>query len=316
MKTLYFDCISGISGDMVIGALIDAGADPMILEEELRKLQIEEEYQLKWEKVIKNGITSTKFDVLLTDKHIHNHQHDHAPKHTHDHGHEHSHDHKHDHAHEHSHDHKHDHAHEHGHDHKHDHAHEHGHDHKHEHSHEHDHDHDHAHSHHHRGYQDIVELIEAAGFTVHVKETALKIFKKIGEAEGRIHGIPLDRVHFHEVGAVDSIIDIVGAAILLHQLDISVIKSSSIPVGAGRIHIDHGIYPVPAPATLEILKEVPIEQSNIRAELTTPTGAAIVSVLAEEFCTIPSMKVKSIGYGAGTKSFPNHPNVLRVIIGE
>ncbi|KMY49929.1 LarC family nickel insertion protein [Peribacillus loiseleuriae] len=293
MKTLYFDCISGISGDMVIGALIDAGADPMILEEELRKLQIEEEYQLKWEKVIKNGITSTKFDVLLTDKHTHSHQHDQAPKHAHDHGHNH----------------------EHSHDHKHDHDHEHSHDHNHEHSHEHDHDHDHAHSHH-RGYQDIVQLIEAAGFTDQVKETALKIFKKIGVAEGRIHGIPLDRVHFHEVGAVDSIIDIVGAAILLHQLDISIIKSSSVPVGAGRIHIDHGIYPVPAPATLEILKEVPIEQSNIRAELTTPTGAAIVSVLAEEFCTIPSMRVKSIGYGAGTKSFPNHPNVLRVIIGE
>ena len=173
-----------------------------------------------------------------------------------------------------------------------------------------------SHHHDHRSYRDIVELIEAAGFTEQVKDTALKVFKKIGEAEGRIHGIPLDRVHFHEVGAVDSIIDIVGAAILLHQLDISIIKSSSIPVGTGRIHIDHGMYPVPAPATLEILKEARIEQSNIRAELTTPTGAAIVSVLAEEFCSIPSMKIKSIGYGAGTKSFPNHPNVLRVIIGE
>jgi uncharacterized protein (DUF111 family) len=159
-------------------------------------------------------------------------------------------------------------------------------------------------------------MIKAAGFNPKVEDMALKIFRKIGEAEGLIHGLPLDKVHFHEVGAVDSIIDIIGAAILIDQLDISKITSSPVPVGKGRIHIDHGIYPVPAPATLEILKGVPIEQSDVRAELTTPTGAAIVSVLAEEFCSIPSMKVQSIGYGAGTKTFKNHPNVLRVIIGE
>jgi len=149
-----------------------------------------------------------------------------------------------------------------------------------------------------------------------VKEISLRIFQKIGEAEGHIHGIPLEKVHFHEVGAVDSIIDIVGAAILIHQLGIEKIKSSAVPVGTGKVHIAHGIYPVPAPATLEILKGVPIEQSNVRFELTTPTGAGIVAVLAEEFCTIPSMEVKSIGYGAGTKTFKDHPNVLRVIIGE
>jgi pyridinium-3,5-bisthiocarboxylic acid mononucleotide nickel chelatase len=149
-----------------------------------------------------------------------------------------------------------------------------------------------------------------------VKDTALKIFKKIGEAEGLIHGVPLEKVHFHEVGAVDSIIDIIGTAILIHQLEVSVIKSSPIPVGTGKIRIDHGIYPVPAPATLEILKGVPIEHSEVRFELTTPTGAAIIAVLAEEFCSIPSMKVNSIGYGAGTKTFKDRPNVVRVIIGE
>jgi uncharacterized protein (DUF111 family) len=159
-------------------------------------------------------------------------------------------------------------------------------------------------------------MIESSELAADVKETSLKIFRKIGEAEGHIHGLPLEKVHFHEVGAVDSIIDIVGAAILIHQLDIKIVKSSAIPVGTGRIHIDHGIYPVPAPATLEVLKGVPIEQSNVRFELTTPTGAAIVAVLAEEFCTIPSMEVKSIGYGAGTKTFKDRPNVLRVIIGE
>jgi uncharacterized protein (DUF111 family) len=297
LKTLYFDCFSGISGDMVIGALIDAGADPDRLVEELKKLHIEDEYKLTWKKLVKNGITSTKFDVVLMNN-----------------GQTHTHDHNHDHNHDHDHEHNHDHDHEHNHDHDHDHDHEHNHHHNH---HHHSHSHEHEHHHHeHRAYKDIVGLIESAGFAKPVKEMALKIFKRIGEAEGHIHGIPLEKVHFHEVGAVDSIIDIIGAAILIHQLEIDLIKSSHIPVGTGRIHIDHGIYPVPAPATLEILKGVPIEQSDIRFELTTPTGAAIVAVLAEEFCPLPSMKVTSIGYGAGTKTFKNHPNVLRVIIGE
>ncbi len=278
---------------MVIGALIDAGADPNILVEELKKLHLEDEYEITWKKIVKNGITSTKFDVSLK-QHTHNHQHNH--------GHEHAHHHDHDHHHEHNHHHEHDH--------------EHDHDHEHNHENDHGHHHHHDHDHHHRAYQDIVKLIEEAGFSDHVKETALKIFKKIGEAEGNIHGIPLEKVHFHEVGAIDSIIDIIGAAILIHQLEISTVKASPVPVGTGRIHIDHGIYPVPAPATLEILKGVPIEQSDMRAELTTPTGAAIVAVLVEEFCSLPSMKVQSIGYGAGTKTFKDRPNVLRVVIGE
>jgi uncharacterized protein (TIGR00299 family) protein len=264
---------------MVIGALIDAGADPNRLAEELKKLHIEDEYKLTWNKLVKNGITSTKFDVVLMNN-VHHHDHGDA------HDHEHAHDHHHDHEHAHDNDHVHEHHH-----------------------------HDHHH-HDHRPYKDIVGLIEKAGFDEPVKITALNIFKRIGEAEGHIHGIPLEKVYFHEVGAVDSIIYIIGAAILIHQLEIDIIKSSPIPVGTGRIHIDHGVYPVPAPATLEILKGVPIEQSDIKFELTTPTGAAIVSVLAEEFCSIPSMKINSIGYGAGTKTFKNHPNVLRVIIGE
>ncbi|KAA9022537.1 LarC family nickel insertion protein [Niallia endozanthoxylica] len=279
MKTLYFDCFSGISGDMVIGALIDAGANPDHLVEELKKMKMEDEYELKWKKVIKNGITGTKFDVLLLHSH---HEHHHHDEHSH-----HHHEHEHHHHDEHSH-----------------------------HHHEHHHHDEQVHHHHHRSYKDIVRLIESAGFSEEVKETALKIFKKIGEAEGHIHGIPLENVHFHEVGAVDSIIDIVGAAILIHQLEVTTVKASPIPVGTGKIHIDHGIYPVPAPATLEILKGIPIEQSDIRAELTTPTGAAIIAVLAEEFCTVPSMKVNFVGYGAGTKTFKDRPNMLRVMIGE
>jgi uncharacterized protein (TIGR00299 family) protein len=259
MKTLYFDCFSGMSGDMTIGALLDAGGDLSHLKAELKKLQMDDEYELKANQIVKNGITATKFDVVLTKaKHHHEHKHSHGDSHGHHHG----------------------------------------------------------HAHHHRTYLDIVKLIEAAGLSDNVTDTSLKIFKKIGEAEGKIHGMPLAEVHFHEVGAVDSIIDIVGTAILIHQMEIDVIKSAHIPTGSGRIRIDHGVYPVPAPATLEILRGIPIAESELKAELTTPTGAAIAAVLATEFGTLPSMKVDAIGYGAGTKTFKDHPNVLRVMIGE
>jgi uncharacterized protein (TIGR00299 family) protein len=267
MRTLYLDCFSGISGDMFIGALIDAGGDSTLLEEELQKLNISEEYKLSWRKVVKNGISSTKFDVELSETADHKYAD----------GHQHNHNHKHEDV---------------------------------------DHHHEHSHHHSHRAYQDIVKLIDGSQLSQKVKETSLNIFRKIGEAEGLIHGISLEKVHFHEVGAVDSIIDIVGASILINKLEIQKIKSSPVCVGAGKVHIDHGIYPIPAPATLEILKGVPLQQSNIKSELTTPTGAAIVSVLSEEFCTVPSMTVQSVGYGAGTKDFEKHPNVLRVIIGE
>lgn len=268
MKILYFDCFSGISGDMTIGSLIDAGADITALESGLKKLQMEDEYELKTEKVVKNGITSTKFDVVLLNEDHHHYDHEH----------EHYHD---------------------------------------DHAHTNNHDHSHEHHHHdHRSYRDIVKLIESADLPEQVKNMALKIFTKIGEAEGKIHGVPLADVHFHEVGAVDSIIDIVGSAILIHNLEIDEVRSSPIPVGSGKIHIDHGVYPVPAPATLEILQGVPIAHSDLKAELTTPTGAAVIAVLAEEFSNLPSMNVHAIGYGAGAKSFENQPNVLRIIIGE
>lgn len=350
MKTLYLDCFSGISGDMFIGALLDAGGDAQRMQTELQKLNIEEEYTLQWSKVNKNGITATKFDVHLQEAHEKDHvehhhvdehsqadleaeegsgeaHHDHERAHLHSHSHKHEHDHSHEHprGHDHSHDHVHDHHHDHVHDHHHDHVHDHHHHHDHphhHHSHEHQHhshDRSHSHSHHHhhhRAYKDIVQMIEAAGFEEPVRDTALRIFKIIGEAEGKIHGVPLDDVHFHEVGAVDSIVDIVGASILIHQMGIEAIHSSSVPVGMGKIRIDHGIYPVPAPATLEILKGVLLEASDVRFELTTPTGAAIVSVLAQQYGPIPSIKVTAVGYGAGTKTFADRPNVLRVIVGE
>ncbi|WP_405097956.1 LarC family nickel insertion protein [Oceanobacillus sp. FSL H7-0719] len=284
MKTLYFDCFSGISGDMTIGALLNAGGDFTHLEKELRKLHIEEEYKLKIANTIKNGITATKFDVILTSDEA-NQDHGGHSHHEHD---------KHDHSDE-----NHHHHHHHGHTHP-----------------IHDHEHHEHHHHHHRTYKDIVKLITDSELSEKVKEMSLRIFRKIGEAEGKIHGLSLEKVHFHEVGAVDSIIDIVGTAILIEQLEIEKIKSAPVPTGSGHIHIAHGIYPIPAPATLEILTGVPLAQSELKAELTTPTGAAFAAVLAEEYSVFPAMKVEKIGYGAGTKSFPNHPNVLRVVIGE
>jgi len=285
MRILYLDCFSGISGDMTIGALLDAGGDFSHLESELKKLHIQDEYELKVEKVIKNGISSTKFDVVLK---VEQHGDESETRHHHEdlsdvHHHHHHHGENHDHHHAHHHD---------------------------------GNGHHHHHHHEHRAYKDIVQLIEAADLPENVKDTSLKLFTKIGEAEGKIHGMPLEEVHFHEVGAVDSIIDIVGTAILIDQLEIDVIKSAPVPTGSGHIHIDHGVYPVPAPATLEILKGVPVVKSDMKAELTTPTGAAFAAVLTSEFSEFPSMKVSHIGYGAGTKTFPNHPNVLRVVIGE
>ena len=286
MKTLYFDCFSGLSGDMTIGALLDAGGEFSHLEKELKKLHIDEEYTLKTKKTNKNGITATKFDVILThDEAGHNQSTSEAVESTHTHEHD---GHSHPHSHE---------------DHSHD-------------GHTHHYHHEHEHDHHDRSYRDIVKLIEESELTEKVKDMSLRIFKKIGVAEGKIHGLELDKVHFHEVGAVDSIIDIVGAAILIEQLEIEKIKSAHVPTGSGHIHIAHGVYPIPAPATLEILTGVPLAKSELKAELTTPTGAAFAAVLVDEFCSFPAMKVEQIGYGAGTKSFLNHPNVLRVVIGE
>lgn len=314
MKTLYFDCISGASGDMIIGSLLDLGTDPLYLKEELSKLGIDSEYEISIKKVNKNGITATKFDVLLKD-HAHFHHHHHEHEHTHDesqmeHGHPHDHHEPaggigqsvHDHSHTDTHHH---HSHE-------------GHGHSHEQHHE-PYSHtevSHSHSHSHRTFSSIKRMIESSSLLEEVKSLSIRIFQKIAEAEGKIHGVPVEKVHFHEVGAVDSIIDIVGTAILVCSINPDKISASPVPVGSGKIAIDHGLYPVPAPATLEILRGVPIEESDVRFELTTPTGAAIIAVLAERFGSIPSITVDNVGYGAGNKTFPSHPNVIRSIIGH
>jgi pyridinium-3,5-bisthiocarboxylic acid mononucleotide nickel chelatase len=188
------------------------------------------------------------------------------------------------------------------------------------HSHEHHHNHEHSHGHrrqsHHRSLSEIKGIISSSNLSELVKQRAQAIFQRIGEAEAKIHNVPIETVHFHEVGAIDSIVDIVGACVAFDALKIERIISSPLHVGSGTFQCAHGTYPVPGPATAELLKGVPIYSKDVEGELVTPTGAAIISTLAEGYGPMPMMKIDSIGYGAGTRDYPKFPNALRAIIGE
>ncbi|HIS19367.1 MAG TPA: LarC family nickel insertion protein [Candidatus Spyradocola merdavium] len=270
MKILYLDCFSGISGDMTMGALLDAGGDAEALKRDLAKLGLGDAFHLHIHKALKNGVMCTHVDVA-TD-HVHgDHEHDHG----HDHDHEHSHDHGHDH----------------------------------------DHEHDHGHEHVHRGLHDVLAVIDGSTLEEEVKETARRIFRTLAEAEAKMHGTTVDEVHFHEVGAIDAIVDVVGAAILVHQLKPDRILCSRINVGSGYVQCAHGLFPVPAPAVAEILRGKPWFMGPGRGELCTPTGAAIAATLSEEFGRMPVLEVDAIGYGAGQREMETL-NALRVIVGH
>ncbi|MFN9743492.1 MAG: nickel pincer cofactor biosynthesis protein LarC [Acidobacteriota bacterium] len=311
-RTLYLDCFSGISGDMFIGAMLDLGLDFELLRTELQKLGVEG-FTLRVARVDRSGISATKFDVDIHPAHHHDHHHSHDHHHDHHHD-EHGHRHGHDHHHDHDHGHSHHHHHEHGHGHEHDH-------------HHHDHNHEagggHApqdetggHDHAHRSLSEIKQIINRSALSAGVKARALEIFERIGEAESKIHNIPLETVHFHEVGAIDSIVDIVGSCIAIEALGIEQVVSSPIHVGSGSFKCAHGTYPVPGPATAALLRGVPSYAKDIVGELATPTGAAIVANLTSDFRQLPLMKIERVGYGAGTRDFPKFPNVLRAFIGE
>lgn len=240
MKIAFLDCFSGISGDMSLAALVDAGADRNYIEEELRKIRIEP-FSLEWKRVNKKGVSALKMDVLLDPNT--------PPTH-------------------------------------------------------------------HRHYSEIVKLINTSGFNNRVVALSLAIFEKIAIAEAKIHDIPIEKVHFHEVGAIDSIVDVIGVALALDSLEVEKIWSTPVPLGSGTVNCDHGIYPVPAPATLEMMRGLPIASTSYTMEMTTPTGAGIIAGVVDEFSKgLPPMIVETIGYGAGTRDLPNQPNVLRVIIG-
>jgi uncharacterized protein (DUF111 family) len=332
MKILFLDCFSGISGDMTVGALCDLGVKPSTLEWELSKVDIGD-FHMHFERKQRKGIEGVKFNIHEGSTHTHEQDehahppHGHADEHDQDHGHEVEH-HEHGHAHEHKHeDHAHSHGgehgdcHEHGHTHSHEHTHEgehsHGHTHEDEHEHEGAHSHSHEHAHvHGRNHAEIRQLIEASELSPFVKKHALGIFERIARAEGKIHGMPAENVAFHEVGALDSIADIICACVGIEALGVDAIYVSPLHEGRGWIECAHGRFPIPAPATLEILSGISLAETDETHELITPTGAAIVAEFARSFGPMPRMKAEKVGYGIGTRDLASRPNVLRAVIGE
>lgn len=236
MKTLHFDCFSGISGDMTLGALIDAGVDAEAIRQAIASLGLP--ITLRVEKMRKGGFAATYVRVEAPHEHAHRH------------------------------------------------------------------------------LTDIEEMVARGSLTTSQRELALRIFRRLGQAEAEAHGIPVERVHFHEVGALDSIADIVGAAVGLDLLGAARITSRSVPTGIGMVKCAHGMMPIPAPGTAALLKGVPLAASSIKSELTTPTGAAILTTVVQEWIEQPVMTIERIGLGAGTRDFAEQPNVLRIFVGE
>lgn len=303
MKTLYLDIFSGISGDMFLGAMLDLGVDAKKLERELAKLGLDG-YHLHIHRKQVSGIEGVKFDVHLEEE---PHHHDHDDHH----GHAHEHDDHHEHGHHHHEDEEHEHHHEeapshHGHG-----AHIHGH---HGHTHEH-HEHEHTHG---RNYADISRMIKNSRLSAWVKEKSLSVFERVAVAEGKIHGKKPDHVHFHEVGAVDSIVDIVGACIALELLGKPRVWAAPVVEGTGWVNCAHGRFPVPTAATLEILgaRGIALTQCEEPHELVTPTGAAILAEFAEAFLPMTQLVASQVGYGLGTRQNKTRPNVLRAVLGD
>lgn len=296
-KNLYLECQSGISGDMTVAALLDLGADEEVLKKALSSLPVSG-FQIQISRVKKAGLDVCDFDVLLDEAHE-NHDHDmeylHGHSHGHDHGHEHSHeDHHHDHD---------------------SHTHEHTHDHDHEHSHDHS---AHAHHHHeHRGMKEVMDILNAADLTEHARAIAVRIFTILGEAEAKAHGTTLEEVHFHEVGAVDSIVDIVSVAVCLDQLGIEEVIVPEICDGGGTIRCQHGILPVPVPAVTNIAAAhgLNLHLTGEEGEYITPTGAAIVAAVGTSQTLPDSFVIRKIGLGAGKREY-KRPGILRAMLIE
>jgi pyridinium-3,5-bisthiocarboxylic acid mononucleotide nickel chelatase len=284
MRIAYLECFSGMSGDMFLGALVDAGVPARVLEETVAALRVGAKLEIS--RVVRSGISATKVDVYVDGekdlpREEYWEQRERIQRHEHS---EHGHGHfgrSHSHAgetrtgvsapHEHSHG---------------------------------------------RGLTEIRRIISAAAISDDAKKTAIAIFEALGRAEAKIHDTSIDHVHFHEVGAVDAMVDIVCAAVGSGALGVDEIVCSPLNVGGGTVKCAHGTFPVPAPATVELLADAPVYSSGLQAELVTPTGAAIVKTLASRFAAFPEMQIEKSGYGAGSRDFPGHPNVVRLTIGE
>ncbi|MCU1221844.1 MAG: hypothetical protein JWN42_3041 [Candidatus Angelobacter sp.] len=286
---------------MFLGALLDAGLPPEVLTRTVEALGVDA--RLEVSRVDRSGISATKLDVIAAgEKELPREEFWEKESKAAEHGHAHSQVHSHNQDHEHSHslgaaD---SHSHSHGY----------------SHSHEHKREHEPGHSHSHRGLQEIRQIIEAAGISQSAKDRAIRIFEALGAAEAKVHNTDIEKIHFHEVGAIDAIVDIVCASVGAEALGVDEWVCSPLNVGGGTVVCAHGAFPIPAPATLELLKNAPVYSGEIQKELVTPTGAAIVNVLASRFSHFPTMKTEKIGYGAGTRNFKNSPNVLRLTVGE
>ena len=280
MRVLYYDCFCGISGDMNLAALLDLGVPKEYLLEEISKLKLDSEYEIKIEKVVKKGISGAQVNVILKNEHKSNdNDEEYIDVNDHVEGHEHSHEHDHSH---------------------------------HNYSQEDSHSH---HESHHRNLKDIENIINSSALKDEVKKLSRDMFMKVAEAEAKVHGKTLYEVHFHEVGAIDSIVDIVGAAIVLDYLKIDKIIASTVQVGGGFVRCAHGLMPVPAPATVEILKNIPINTGIVSFETTTPTGAAILAANVQDFTDKINFSIEKIAYGIGHREL-EIPNVLRVYLGK
>lgn len=291
MRIAYLECFSGISGDMFLGALLDAGVPSEVLTRTVESLGVDARLEIS--RVQRSGISAVKLDVIAAgEKELPREEFWEKQAEQHGHAHSHSHEHAHGHSHEHEHSHEHSHEHHHGHEYK------------------------HSHEHHHRGLKEIREIIGKASISETAKQKAIRIFEVLGAAEAKVHNTGIEKIHFHEVGAIDAIVDITCAAVGSEALGVDEIICSPLNVGGGTVKCAHGVFPIPAPATLELLKNAPVYSGEIQKELVTPTGAAIVNVLAGRFANFPKMKPVKTGYGAGTRDFKNHPNVLRLTIGE
>ncbi len=300
-QKLYLECSTGISGDMTVAALLDLGANEEKLKRTLASLNIDG-YTIEIGRAKKAGIDVCDFAVKLDEAHDgrdHDMEYLHGSADEHEHEHDHDHDHEHDHEHEH----------------EHEHDHEHDHDHDHEHEHDHDHGHTHSHDHVHRSLSDITEVIEASDMTENAKQTAFRIFEILAQAESKAHGLPTDQVHFHEVGAVDSIVDIAAVAICLDDLGIQDVIVPVLCEGRGHIRCQHGELPVPVPATLNIIRDhnLNMHQMDIMGEFVTPTGAAIAAAVCTEKKLPERFRVDRIGLGGGKREYAR-PSILRAML--
>ena len=301
MRTLYLDCGMGAAGDMLLAALYELAPDREGFLRKMAELGLPG-VEVKLARAESHGIAGTHAAVtvhgLEEDEHLHGHE-----------GHGHGHEQPHEHPHEHGHDHGHDHGHEHEHDH--------GHGHVHEHEHEHEHAHEHEHGHHHHGphLSDVLALIGSLPVSERVREDACAVYRAIAEAEGEAHGAAPDMVHFHEVGSLDAIADVVGVSLLMEAIAPERVVASPVRVGYGTVRCAHGLLSVPAPATASLLKGVPIYAGALEGEMCTPTGAALLKHFATEFGHMPEMETEAVGVGLGTRDFGT-PNCLRAFLGE